>query len=502
MTPPQSPTKQRHNRHRKNAPSFDSSVASLTETETIVANLFCNKDSAPLRLAEDCTFNLTNKSVRLKEGHIRKVQKYAKRRLERMHWHVLKDTCDYTLPTPKSHADVQIGELLGEGSFSSVYARKEYPQHVVKVLRTKLVNNPPMFAACAADLVKEGWLLSLVAGTSNVVQIHGWQKHGLQTLANGRHDGFFLVLERLEFTLSDKMEEWQTKKSKLSSPFSSFRRNKKKNETGQAKLELLQERLQVIPDVARGIASLHEKGVMHRDLKPDNIGYKNGVWKIFDLDVAQLCPTINVNECYSEEFKMTKRVGSPRYMSPECARGERYNCLSDVYSFGLLIHEILTCEKPYEDVPSELHDDLVFYEHRRPPISNGWPISMKYLLDSAWHRDWQQRPIISDESFHSSLVNRILPEFLQYKQLRYCPTKNNNSSGDKSTSTSTFEKKTAGGGFFKNSFRNNKDAGSVTKNTAPVDEMGSSLSTTMTTSSRTDLREANNPNLVSITAAA
>eukprot|EP00980_Cylindrotheca_fusiformis_P016448 scaffold4902_cov115-Cylindrotheca_fusiformis.AAC.9 len=459
-TPPQSPASKaqeiwrlsaiaaqeqvsRKNRHRKNAPSFDSSVASLTETESLIATLF----PQVVRQPEDgeCTFHLSN--LRLEDSQRIKVQKYAKRRLAKMNWHVLKDV-PYTLPTPTKHSQVVIGELVGEGSFSTVYARKSESsrkdkQQVVKVLRTKLLEDPAMLAACAADLVKEGWLLSLVAGNTNVVKIHGWQQYGLQTFANGYNDCFFLTLERLQVTLSEKIDQWKAAKSKLSNPFACFVRRKSNDgnnaSVGETKLALLQERLEVIPPLARGLECLHKHAIIHRDLKPDNVGLSyDGVWKIFDLDVGQLCPTISVQECHQNAFKLTKRVGSPRYMSPECARGERYNCLTDVYSFGVLVHEILTCDKPYEEIPADLHDDLVFYQHRRPPISKSWPTSMRFLLESTWHKDWDQRPTLVEPSFHSSLVNRVIPEFVEYKTERYCPTPNAN----KTKNPTSFFKKT------------------------------------------------------------
>jgi serine/threonine protein kinase len=440
-----------------------------TETEAIVEKLF---PSLRRSEAEHCTFGKPSANLRLKESHIRKVANYARRRLEKMNWNVLRQE-DYqeNMPAPETHSQAQIGDLLGEGSFSSVFVRKEYPNQVVKVLRKKLIHNPAMLAACSADLVKEGWLLSVLAGSSNVVRIHGWQQNGLHSLINGFHDGFFLVLERLDFTLADKIKEWQQRKSKISNLFSFLKKGGLSS--GEAKLLLLKERLLVIPHLARGIANLHRKGIIHRDLKPDNIGYSKGEWKIFDLDVARLCPTEVRSDYCSQEFKLTKRVGSPRYMSPECARGEMYNCLSDVYSFGLLVHELITLDKPYDEIPWELHDELIFYQHRRPDISNQWPISIKYFLDSAWHKDWKQRPILMEQGFHSSLADRILPEFLEYKQERYCPTKRSSAKG-------FFMGKTK-------SFRSNSPK--AKDYVATVGDMGSSLSTLLTTSLRIDSRD-------------
>merc|ERR1711937_320691 len=59
-----------------------------------------------------------------------------------------------------------------------------------------------------------------------------------------------------------------------------------------AKTELLAERLDVAQQLADAIAYLHSKNVLHRDLKPDNIGFDiHGDLKVFDFDIARVCPT-------------------------------------------------------------------------------------------------------------------------------------------------------------------------------------------------------------------
>jgi serine/threonine protein kinase len=395
-------------KHEHQSPSYD------VEASLAVVDQFFS----PCRrsVAKHCTFGDPRRKTRLDDSHIRKVSRYARRRLEKMNWNFLENE-SVTLPKGEVHDNVELGGILGEGSFSTVFIKKQQPDHVVKVLRKKLINDPAMLSACAADLVKEGILLSVLAGESNVVQISAWQKNGLSTLTNGLHDGFFLVLERLEFTLGDKLKKWEKQKSKFSNPF--HLRKKGGISSGLTKTKLLEERLMVVPQLARGIANLHKHGIIHRDLKPDNIGFANGQWKIFDLDVARLCPTFSPNDYWETGFLLTKRVGSPRYMAPETARGDSYNCQADVYSFALLVHEILTLEKPYDNIPVELHDELVFYQHTRPHFSNQWPISLKKFLDSSWHRDWEKRPVLLDDGIHSYISNCIVPEFLDYKKEKY-----------------------------------------------------------------------------------
>lgn len=392
------------------------------ESAALIETLFSPLSAS----AERCTFGTASKNLKLKDAHIRKVVKYANRRLEKMNWSLLMEQfpmhreCDeMMLPSGLKHKEAKLGDLLGEGSFSTVYKRKKHPEHVIKILRKKMMHNPAMLAACAADLVKEGWILAALHGSDYVIKIHGWQENGLHTLNNGFHDGFFLILERLECTLGDKIKEWQHKKSKLSNPFNFRKKNGMTN--GEAKLELLKERLAVVPQVAQGIGAMHKLGLIHRDLKPDNIGLGlDGKWKIFDLDVGRICPTKNTKHYCTKSFKLTKRVGSPRYMSPECAKGMKYNCLTDVYSFSLIVHELITLLKPYDEVPSELHDQQIFYEHYRPLISHKWPFSMKCFLERAWDKDWRLRPDFTLESFQSSLARRILPDFVEYKHSRYC----------------------------------------------------------------------------------
>ena len=88
-----------------------------------------------------------------------------------------------------------------------------------------------------------------------------------------------------------------------------------------------------------------------------------------------------------------------------------------VISFALLVHEILTLDKPYEFIPAEMHDECIFYNHARPEIG-GWPISLKTFLSRAWHKNWKIRPnLISD----SSELDTILSDFIAYKKEGYGP---------------------------------------------------------------------------------
>merc|ERR1712176_134557 len=172
------------------------------------------------------------------------------------------------------------------------------------------------------------------------------------------------------------------------------------------KAKLLAERLDVAQQLADAIAYLHSQNVLHRDLKPDNIGFDiHGDLKVFDFDIARVCPTSeepaasvssrrlgSTNAKEEETFLMTQKVGSPRYMSPECARREPYNLKADVYSYAVLAHQILTLQKPYDDISDEDHDDFVFFKGVRPHIPMALPNNTKQLLHCAWSHDIAERP--------------------------------------------------------------------------------------------------------------
>jgi hypothetical protein len=83
-------------------------------------------------------------------------------------------------------------------------------------------------------------------------------------------------------------------------------------------------------------------------------------------------------------------------MSPECARREQYNLKADVYSYGLLFHQIITLQKPYDDISDDDHDEYVFYKHVRPSIPDELPTTIKQLLSNSWSPIIFNRPTMSN----------------------------------------------------------------------------------------------------------
>jgi hypothetical protein len=290
-----------------------------------------------------------------------------------------------------AHHQIVLGRMLGHGSFSSVFAIKrirslntrkyDAESLVVKVLRPRLSLKPSLFAACAADIVMEGMLLSTLSH-KNIISIQATSPMGICSFANGRHDAYFLVMEKLEETLEDRIQRWQTQTRK------SLFHHKQKNH------DMLQEQVQVLTQLSHAIQHLHSKRILYRDAKPANIGFdKEGVLKIFDFDVAKILPDSNDP---NELFKLTKRTGSPRYMAPEIAKGEPYNLKADVYSYSLICHEVMTLKKPFGTIASAKHDQAVFFDGVRPEIPRSWPRGFVNFLKRSWSTDVVGRPTIEE----------------------------------------------------------------------------------------------------------
>jgi len=287
---------------------------------------------------------------------------------------------------------------------------------VVKQLRSKIIyKGTASFLRAATDLVMEGHLLRGMSHP-NIITIHGWSTGGVKAYQSGHSDAYFLILERLEDTLGDRIRTWK----KLRTP-------------AQSKDFLISRAIGVVQQVASALEYLHEeKNMVFRDLKPDNVGFdKSGTVKLFDFGLARKLPSRPMKKSRRDPlYRMSGCVGTARYMAPECLQSQPYNKKVDTYSWAILFWMCLTLEKAYEDMDAVEHRELICIGEERPPLDEDWPRDLQMLLQNCWRKSIDDRWSMSQagaalESIQEDRMRRRKPSpsssiFVPPPPLRRC----------------------------------------------------------------------------------
>jgi serine/threonine-protein kinase len=140
---------------------------------------------------------------------------------------------------------------------------------------------------------------------------------------------------------------------------------------GTDRVASLDDKLHVMEQIASGLAFAHSKKVVHRDLKPANIHLQpNGQVKIVDFGLARLGG--------SDMTQTGVVLGTPNYMSPEQALGDRVDSRTDVFSAGGVFYELLTGKKPFdaETTPGVLYQVV----HKEPIPIRKWTPDVPPIL--------------------------------------------------------------------------------------------------------------------------
>ena len=168
----------------------------------------------------------------------------------------------------------------------------------------------------------------------------------------------------------------------------------------------LQKQIAIALDIARGMEYIHSQGVIHRDLKPENILIdQDFCLKIADFGIA-------CEEAHCDT--LAEDPGTFRWMAPEMIKRKPYGRKVDIYSFGLLLWELVAGKIPYEDMTpiqaafavvdkvvicfvvwyrlyllsylfsSENTVGVVFFQNIRPVIPSECPPVIRVLIEQCW----------------------------------------------------------------------------------------------------------------------
>lgn len=142
--------------------------------------------------------------------------------------------------------------------------------------------------------------------------------------------------------------------------------------------------------------------LLHRDIKPKNLGIMaDGRLVVFDFGVSKLVVRRPPSPAAVEEvepkpelaFKMTGMVGSLRYMAPEVALSKPYNHKSELYSYAIVVWEMVALKRPYDTITPESFQQRVCSDIERPKLNTKkWNPALCSLLERCWTPDFTKRP--------------------------------------------------------------------------------------------------------------
>jgi len=327
--------------------------------------------------------------------------------------------------------ELNLGKLIGKGGFSDVYEISNFAsslevgtnpawtneqqnsreffknnavdengtsKYVVKRLQMKMMRNEKTFYMAASDLAMEAQYLSSL-DHKHILKIRGWSAGGLEAYSNGEYYSYFLVLDRLQDTLDNRLKTWKEEVSE----------EKTKSSKEQS---IILSRTKVAFQVASALEYLHSKGIIFRDLKPNNVGFDSlGNVKIFDFGLARELPenSGSINAVYC----MSGKVGTLRYMAPEVARKEEYNQKADVYSWSILFWTCLSLLKAYDNMLKTDHLNDVCILGERPELQSRWPKSIRNLLTKAWAHNQRNRLTMKEVTSHLESIGQELTATLE-----------------------------------------------------------------------------------------
>lgn len=271
-------------------------------------------------------------------------------------------------------------KILGRGGMADVYlaVQKKLNRMVaVKVLIPSVFRD----SLFLKRFKREAQTLSKLVHP-NIITVYDVGKTG---------DSYYIVMEYLQESLKERIK--------------SYRRRKP------------DEALLLIRQIAGALFYAHRMGFIHRDIKPDNIMFrKDGTPVVLDFGIAR---PINAST------KLTKTgmsIGTPSYISPEQAKGERVDGRSDIYSLGVVLFEMLTGKVPY-NAENTLG---VILKHIEDPIPRLPSNLKKYqqLINRLMEKDRRKR-IRSEESLdrmlRSLLKSGMVPETSPKKSRKQKP---------------------------------------------------------------------------------
>lgn len=300
------------------------------------------------------------------------------------------------------------------------------------------------FHSAAADLVIEATFLSKM-DHPNIMKLRGWAAGGVSCFRSGDNSSYFLILDRLDETLAQRIEKWRDqRRGGLTTRSSSSSSDEVVVPALPTKLELYREKLDYADQLASAIQYLHHNRIMHRDITPNNVGIIHNVHdgtdtiQLFDFGLVRELPAVTLIASFSsddgdendeesssttyhhhhickDQFFHMSKVGTCSYMAPEVSSG-CYNQQADIYSFTMVLYAMMTLI--ITPITKSEHEEMIHQQHvgecseqqqqpHRPAVLTQWAVGLQELFHRGWSISPIDRPDIDElrQRLHELIAN-------------------------------------------------------------------------------------------------
>jgi len=146
--------------------------------------------------------------------------------------------------------------------------------------------------------------------------------------------------------------------------------------------------LKLAVQIVSALKAAHEAGIVHRDIKPDNIMVRNdGIVKVLDFGLAKLLENRNLKSGQTTAVGII--MGTPNYMSPEQARGKEIDYQTDIFSFGVVLYEMLSGKLPFQG--ESINDTIAAILTKEPKTLENIPSKLTEIVEKCLQKDKQVR---------------------------------------------------------------------------------------------------------------